>query len=432
MMRSSVMKSSMIKIAVLGAGVVGVTTAYALCKKGYQVCIVDQWDKAAMGSSFANGGQLSYSYKTPVANSKILRDLPAVLLGRDPALVVKPTLDFNFYRWGGRFLFECLPGRSKANGKVMQELADISRREFRSLAQSLPLDFDYGEESGKLYIFSEQKEYEKAIQSAPETDTYRYLSPDQVIDQVPALSGNRDNIAGAVFSVIDESGDPHAFCNGLIQYMVDAFGLTVHYGHTLSPLSANGAFIESVETNKGSISADAYVLATGVQSASIVANLGIKLPIYPMKGYSVTVPATDACPDVSMTDTRQKTVYCKLGDRLRIAGVAEFSGYDMDINEKQIKRMLDNARVFLPDAGDYDRVLNQWCGLRPLTPDSLPIIGQSKYSNLYLNVGHGMLGWTHGMGSAFLLEKAISEPGYMNQYPKLHPERFRFMHTHQL
>ncbi len=390
------------KIVVLGSGVTGVTTAYKLAKKGCQVTIIDQFEQAGMGSSYGNGGQLSYGYKTPIANPKVLKQLPKILSGLDPAFRIYPSLDLDFYLWGLRFLAQCSPGKSQHSAKIMTILGRHSQKCLMDIITQTGIEFDYRQQSGKLYVCQN----ETIMLDADQDDRTVVWSKNELFDKIPALKNNQ-SVVGGIYESSEDAADCHKFCNELVRYSQNQHAVTVLNGHQIESLEHADSNIIGVQTDKGLVTADAYVMAMGPHSAGFMKPLGVKLPIYPMKGFSVTVPATAMCPDVSITDTHTKTVYCRLGERLRIAGFAEFSGMSTQIKQKRIDRMLNNARKFLPEAGDYDTVLESWCGLRPATPDSIPIVGECAFENLYLNTGHGMLGWTHSAATADLLTNCI-------------------------
>lgn len=395
------------KVLVLGAGVIGVTTAYVLARRGCEVVIADREATAARGTSYANGGQLSYDYRTPIANPSVLLQLPKILAGLDPAFRIHPSTHIDFYRWGLQFLWQCRPQASRRSAEVMQSLGQMARTKLRSIVAETGLHFDYKQDAGKLYLYSSEPQWQRA---APDKNS-QALKMDQVYLQCPGLNQSLPFIKGILYPH-DDVGDCHQFSQNLLEYCVEYQRVTFLPNCCARSFSVAKNSVQGVNTTQGLLQADAYVLALGAQSAPLMKSIGTYLPIYPMKGYSVTVPATDRYPQVSVTDTQTKTVYCRLGSRLRIAGYAEFSGYTTQIDTNRITQLLDNARRLLPLAGDYDRVLEQWCGLRPATPNSLPLVGPSAYENLYLNTGHGMLGWTYAAATASLLEDALFENKY--------------------
>ena len=392
------------KVIVIGAGVVGVTTAYRLCKAGHEVVLLDAFDTPGQGTSYANGGQLSFDYRTPIANLSVLKSMPKILLGQDPAFSVSLLQTVAFYRWGLSFLYECLPHRSSASSSAMQALGKLSRQRFYELVEDTKIHFDYRKNAGKLYAYDTAVAFEQAKQASS--------SPSMLSKELHAhykVFNTSSLLVGGVFDPDEDVGDCQQFSKNLVRYLIEHYQLTFFSDCRVESIEDANKKITSLTTNKGTFEADRYVLCTGVGSNALLRQLNIHLPIASMKGYSVTVPAAKQCPDVSVTHTDKKTVYCKLGDRLRIAGFADFSSASK-ASDIQVKtdELLHNARAYLPHAGDYDRVLDRWCGERPVTPDSLPIVGKSGIENLYFNVGHGMLGWTYSSGTADLLMQSMN------------------------
>ena len=390
------------KVLVIGAGVVGLTTAYKLAKGGCRVTIVDKNEKPGFGASYANGGQLSYSYKTPIANMKVISQLPRILLGLDPAFKIYPTTDIDFYRWGLQFLKYCLPKYSSQSTSTMQKLGALSQKRTADLVIDTGIDFDYRKRAGKLYVYENFKDFQL---SANNVETKNIWDAEKVYRDIPSLG--MDNIEGGIFDAEEDAADSHKFCNRLLDYIQQKYDVKFLGDCTVTSISNQDTNVLSVVTSEGELTADNYILTAGAQSAQLCKTLGVKLPIYPMKGYSITVPANASAPRISVTDTARRMVYCRLGDRLRIAGIAEFSGKSPDVKEQRIQQLLENARSYLPQAGDYNTILDAWCGLRPATPDSLPIVSNTTYTNLFLNAGHGMLGWTYAAATADILSHLV-------------------------
>lgn len=389
------------KSIVLGAGVVGVTTAYHLAKKGAKVILIDQHDHAATACSSGNGGQLSYNFHNPIASPAVLKQLPKIVLNLDPAFKVYPTLNLDFYRWGIQFLKQCSAKNSSHSSAVMLQLCQLAKRHIQNTIKETDIKFDYRKRSGKVYLYPSENLQKKAFNKGNQTTL---LNSEDINKLLPQVLSNR------FYGVLDEeeeSGDSRKFCRELIKYMETHLDVTFIPNTKLRSFNVEHNKIASIMTDQGSASADNYVVCLGAQSSDLLKPIDIHLPIYPMKGYSVTVPATESCPNLSITDTQHKTVYCKLGNRLRIASFAEFSDKSSIIRESRIQHLIDNAKRFMPDAGDYTTINETWCGLRPSTPDSIPIVEQSKYENLYLNTGHGMLGWTQSSATAHLVSQLI-------------------------
>jgi D-amino-acid dehydrogenase len=433
------------KIAILGAGIVGITSAYMLAKRGHQVLLIDKGEPG-QGGSFANGGQLSYNYSTPIANPSVFTQLPKIILGLDPAFRVYPSLDLDFYRWGLKFLSACSPTQVATSKKAMLALGRHTKIELaeilHTVGDELDFGFDYQGRAGKLNVYSD----EAALMQASKNNHCVLWDRAELIKKMPALENNK-NIVGGLWDQEEDSGDCYKLCQSLVNYMQKNLKVELLSHHKITAIHHDGEKITSLSTDKSvnksidktisendkhpkqsteaiSINADAYVNCLGPQSTKLLKSINIHLPIYPMKGYSVTVPATKDCPFVSITDVKNRVVFCKLGDRLRVAGFAEFSGYRATLKPGRIESMLASAKAFMPTIGDYDTVLDQWCGLRPATPDSLPVVGATQYENLFLNTGHGMLGWSHALATATLLSNMIDktpQPFAANFYS---PKRF--------
>ncbi|NVK44523.1 MAG: D-amino acid dehydrogenase [Oceanospirillaceae bacterium] len=404
------------KIAVLGAGVVGVTTAYYLGLKGYRVTLVDADKSVAGKTSYANGGQLSYSYTDSLASPSILPKLHKLVRGKDPAFTIKPSADPKLIKWGMRFLRNCTREREQFNTRAVLRLAMHSRGELHRMLERHEIRFEH-RMAGKLHIYTDVYAFESACIKAQLKQSWgcpqEILDSNACLQKEPALKHFSDDIAGGIYSPLDEVGDAQAFSVALAEICVKEFGCELMLETAITGIRTANNRVIGVDTRNGPVNADAYVFALGPQSPLFARILGIDLPIYPLKGYSITVPAGPEAPEVSITDTQNKVVFCTLGNKLRIAGIAELVGYSDSIEASRIEQLIEIGRKRLPLAGDYDTILHQWSGLRPLTPQSAPLLGKSGLGNLYLNTGHGMLGWTLACGSASILATIVegtSEP----------------------
>ncbi len=398
------------KIIVLGAGVVGITTAFCLARRGHSLQVVEGAPTAARGTSFANGGQLSYCYTDPLASPAILPKLPGLALGRDPAFQLQPSLDPALIRWVTQFLRNCTGERELRNLRNVLRLALHSREVLHRILAEHDIEFDF-RVSGKLHVYADRETVDKAdarVRLKNECGCgQQVLDSQSCVEREPALATIADKIAGGVFSPLDEAGDAQRFAEGLERLCRERHGAEFLYGTKITGLVTGKSGIARVETDKGSLAADGYVVALGPNSPAICDLIDLDVPVYPLKGYSITVPATATAPSISITDTANKMVYCKLGDRLRIAGMVELAGWDTEIDARKISLLLDKARERFPEAGEYDKVLHRWSGLRPATPGSAPLLGETTIPNLYLNTGHGMLGWTLACGSADLVADLV-------------------------
>lgn len=393
------------KIIVLGSGLLGVTTAYELGKRGFEVTVIDRQDSSAAETSFANGGQLSYSHAEPWASASLLPKLPKWLMHPDSPLVFRPRADIDMIRWGLGFLRNCTNFRADTNTVNLLRLGLYSRQCLHIIKNNESLDFNYSDK-GILHIYSTKAELEHGIRQVELQAKFggdeKIISRDEVLALEPTLAHSTQAIVGGIHAHHDESGDAHSFCTQLAKIASEKYGVKFKYGVFINDLKKNGKNIVAVETDQGDMEADGFVMALGSYSTIYLRKIGIKVPIYPMKGYSITTQANEFCPNISITDGTHKIVYSRLGDKLRVAGTAEFAGYDHSINEERIIPIVRAASTLLPKA-DWKQEISKWACLRPSTPDGPPIIGGTPYKNLFLNTGHGTLGWTQAAGSATLL-----------------------------
>lgn len=398
------------RVTVLGAGVIGVATAYYLARAGHEVTVVDRQPGPALETSFANGGQISANHVTPWATPatpwKTLK-----WLGRtDAPLLFHLRADPALWAWSVRFLANCTSRRMRINIDRALRLALYSRSELAKLRSETGIRYD-ALTRGILHIFRNVRDYREAL---PQVDLMnrlgcvrRVVSVDECVDLEPALAGVGDQLVGGIFSPDDESGDAYAFTVQLAEICA-GLGVDFRYGVRIEGLVVDGWRIDGVETDAGIIGGDAFVVALGSYSPHLVKGLAITLPVYPAKGYSVTLTVVDEsrAPMVSLIDDEFKMVYSRLGDRLRIAGTAEFAGYDTTVTEIRASFILDKTLGLFPGCGDPDKA-EFWAGLRPSTPDGVPVIGGTRYPNLFLNTGHGTLGWTMACGSGRVLADII-------------------------
>lgn len=399
------------QVIVLGAGIVGVTTAYYLSRAGYQVTVIEQADAAGLQTSFANGGQLSYSYTEPLAQPYILSKLPALLFSYYAPLAIKPTLSPRFLQWLYHFLRNCTHARAEANMFNVLNLGLYAREQIHQLiARETDLEFDYLT-AGKMYLYLDAKDFEQGAQRAASKNgancQQHVLTPEQCLEREPALADIAPQLVGGVYSPLDESGDAHRFTQNLARICATRYGVKFLYNTAIQSITAHHQHIHAVQTAQGEMKADIFVVTLGIASPRVLQALDLTVPIYPMKGYSLTMPATEHSNYISLTDVKHRLVFSRLGNRLRIAGIAEL-GYDDDtILPRKAELVARLAKMVLPNGGNYQDI-QYWTGVRPQTPDSVPIIGETRYNNLFLNTGHGMLGWTLSCGSAAILADLIS------------------------
>ncbi len=398
-------------IVVLGAGVVGMTTAYVLARNGFAVTVIDAGSSPAeRGASFGNGSQLSYSYTDAMASPSMVANLPKYLLGRDPAFRIRMSASPRFLEWGLRFLGNSSQRSFERNTIDVLKLAMESRQEFSYLANKVAFDH---RQSGKLNLYACHESLEKARKLSDLKNTFganqAILERDEAIEREPALAHYGHSFVGALWSPDDESGDSRLFCQGLKALLEDEFGTRFLFDTRIHALKTNTGRLEALATDRGELPARLAVLALGTWSASIARSVGIRLPIWPVQGYSMTLPATEYAPLVSITDTTRKTVFCRIGNRLRIAGLADIGPGEALYRHERFETLFNTAQEIFPKAGDYSGEVGAWTGLRPVTPNSQPILGKSKVTGLFLNCGHGSLGWTLSMASAVKVASEIAD-----------------------
>ncbi|WFU17819.1 FAD-dependent oxidoreductase [Bradyrhizobium sp. CB3481] len=401
------------KICILGAGVIGLTTAWCLAEAGYDVVIVDRHASTAKDASAANGAQLSYAFVAPLASPATLKKLPSLLLSRNSPMRIRAGLDPALISWAARFLLACRPGAVRETVAAQLALAALSRSELTRLTQNLRLSFGL-RTAGKLVIHRSAREFKTACRSvvaAGEEHGQQILSAAECLALEPALQLDADQLAGGIFTASEQVGDCAAFCAALtvrlrqrrnVEWLLDT--------PIIGPVRAGGRLV-AVDTGKGQIAADHFVLCMGAASGAFARACGFYLPIYPLKGYSITLapPPQARVLRHSITDMARKLVFAPLArdgrSAVRIAGIADLESNDMTLDGGRIDILRRAAAELLgiEAAGD----IAPWCGLRPATPDSRPIIGWSPLEGLFINSGHGMLGWTLACGSARLTADMI-------------------------
>jgi len=404
------------KVIVLGAGLLGVTSAYFLRQQGHEVTVIDRQASPAAETSFANGGQISVSHAEPWANPSAPLKVLKWLGKEDAPLLFRIRADMRQWLWGLQFMRECTPGRTRHNIAQIVRLGTYSRDTLQALRRDIGIEYDERTQ-GILHFYTSQKEFDGAEGPAAQMRELgcdrRVISADDAVKLEPALRHIRPQLAGATYTAEDESGDANRFARELVA-RCRGDGVQFLMSHTVTALREAGGTIDHVEATDADgrfqrVRGDAYVLAMGSLSPIYAAPLGIRLPIYPAKGYSVTMPVKDAAMahQVSLTDDEYKLVFSRLGDRLRIAGTAELNGYDRDLNRVRCEAIVRRTEALFPGAGDAEQA-QFWTGLRPATPSNVPIIGRSRIANLYLNTGHGTLGWTHSCGSGKSIARIVS------------------------
>lgn len=415
------------KVAVLGSGIIGISTAWWLRQAGHEVVVIDRAKGPAQETSRASGGQIAVSYSQPWANPRTPWQLVRWLLRDDAPLLFRPRLDVQQWAWGLMFLRECMPGRVPRHARSLLRLAEYSRSTLQAMRRDLNID-DQHTATGILSFYRDQATFDASQEMAGILRDFgvdrRVVTPDEVISLEPALATIRDRIVGGEFTADDETGDAYLFATSLARKAEQA-GVQFQYDTQLTRLRSEGGGIIAAEVVDAEgvyqkVTADAYVVALGAHTPRFVRPLGVNCPVYPAKGYSATFDIIDdtLAPAISLTDGNNKIVYTRMGTQLRMAGTAELSGYSRALNTIRCDNMLRQARELFPMAVDFDNV-RFWAGLRASTPSNVPIVGRTKIRNLYLNTGHGTLGWTMSAGSGRALADLISGRQPVPEFPFL-------------
>ena len=408
------------KVIVLGAGIVGTASAWFLNKAGHEVTVIDRQPAVAQETSFANGCQISVSHAEPWANPSAPLKILQWLGKEDAPLLYRFRPEWLQWRWGLEFLKQCTPSHTANNIRQIIAIAEYSRQILQSVREETQIEYD-ALTKGILHFYTDEKEFQQSLPSAQlmrELGCPRHtISTEEVIRLEPALQAMQEKIVGGDYTANDESGDVHKFALGLASHASNA-GVQFQFNTLITKLIKEGAGssarITGVEIidehgNHQVLYADAFVIAMGSFSVTLAKQVGIDLLIYPGKGYSATysVLHDKLAPSVSLTDDGHKLVISRLGDRLRVAGTCELNGYARDLNPTRCAAITRRTQELFPDACDYEHPV-YWSGLRPLTPSNVPYIGKTRYPNLFLNTGHGTLGWTMGCGSGKAIADIIS------------------------
>jgi len=389
------------RTAVIGAGVVGLATAYALARRGARVHLIDRSTGPAMGTSFANGAQLSYAYTDAMAGPAVWKQLPGLLFGNDRCFRARNSLDLDYFRWGLSFLRNATAGRNRRNTLDVLALAQASREEMDALLERHPIQFEH-RVAGKLHVYYSAEAFHtaRAMVELKQAHGVRQwlVSPEEAMGIEPALAG-ATGMAGAVYSPEEAVGDPWRFATGLLEILRRDYAVEASFNRRVTALRRDGQHWQVHSAQRTVQTFDQVVVCTGIDAARLLRPLGIRVPVMAVKGYSFTAPCGSRAPTTSITDTSRKLVFARLGSSIRVAGLAEVNEWDTTPEAARVRDLVDLARASLPQAADYDQVASHWAGLRPVTPTSAPVI-RAASPGLALNLGHGMLGWTLAMGSA--------------------------------
>ncbi len=399
------------KVIVLGSGVIGVTTAWYLMRQGHEVTVLDRQPAAGMETSFANAGQISPGYSAPWAAPGIPLKALRWMAMRHRPLVLWPLADARLWSWLAAMLANCTEAAYSRNKRRMVALAEYSRDTLIALRDETAIAYD-GRQAGTLQLFrtSKQLDHVGADTAVLEASgvAYEVLDAAGCVNAEPGLGGARAGFGGGLRLPGDETGDAHLFTQRLAA-LAAAAGVAFRHGVRIEAIETDGARISGIRTAAGRERADAYVVALGSYSPALLRPLGLRIPVYPVKGYSLTLPVVDAAaaPRSTIMDETYKVAITRLGERIRVGGTAELAGFSARLRAPRRRTLERSLSDLFPRAGE-PRGARFWTGLRPMTPDGTPVIGRTRYPELFLNTGHGTLGWTMACGSARLLADLIS------------------------
>ncbi|HRH87212.1 MAG TPA: D-amino acid dehydrogenase [Rubrivivax sp.] len=399
------------KVLVLGSGVIGTSVAYYLARDGHEVQVVDRQEGPALETSFANAGEVSPGYSAPWAGPGVPVKAIKWMLMRHSPLVIWPLLDPAMWRWGAAMLANCTERAYALNKSRMVPIAEYSRDCLKALREATGIAYD-DRAQGTLQLFRTQQQLDGIGGDVAVLEQYGV--PYEVLDRAgfvkvePALALTQQKFVGALRLPGDETGDCFKFTNRLAE-MAQALGVSFRWGTPIQALERQGAQITGVRTDAGLLQADRYVLALGSWSPLLLRPLGLRIPVYPVKGYSITVPITDAkgAPESTIMDETHKVAVTRLGERIRVGGTAELAGYSLALREARRATLEHVVTDLFPKGGDVSQA-SFWCGLRPMTPDGTPIVGPTPLRNLLLATGHGTLGWTMAAGTGRVIADLVS------------------------
>lgn len=398
------------RVLILGGGVIGATTAYYLARSGHEVVVADRQPGPALETSFANAGQVSPGYSAPWAGPGVpLKAIQWMLMNHSP-LVIRPSLDPALWRWGAQMLRNCTAARYKVNKARMVRIAEYSRDCLKALREDIGISYD-DRAMGTIQLFRTQKQLDgvgKDVEILKKSGVpFEVLDRAGYVAHEPALAEVQEKFVGALRLPGDETGDCFKFTNAIAEAAM-RLGADFRFGVTIEGLETTGGEITGVRTDAGTLTADRYVLALGSYSTKMLAPIGIRVPVYPVKGFSITVPITDPdmAPTSTIMDETHKVAVTRLGDRIRVGGTAQLSGFNLDLEAGRRRTLEFVVTDLFPKGGDVSRA-TFWTGLRPMTPDGTPILGGTKYGNLYLSTGHGTLGWTMAAGTGRVMADLI-------------------------
>jgi len=396
------------EIIVIGGGVVGLTSAWWLLEAGHKVTLLERAPQVGTGTSFSNGGQLSYRYVSPLADVGVPFKALQWMFQEYGPLRFKPQLDLHQWTWLAAFLANCRADANRKTTHKLLQLGELSRRAMDQLDTVVPPTSFEWRDAGKLVVYRTRKAFEAATAKSDPSSTAQVWSAADCVAHEPALAAVEDKLEGGIYNGGEAVADCYAFCVTLAERIAShpRFAGFLH-ADALKFVTA-GDKVTGLQTSTGLAKADAYVLAAGMQSRTLAKSAGISLPIYPLKGYSLTAPIRpqDVAPEISVTDFERKVLYARIGGNLRVAAMVDMMGEDLRLDARRLDSLTRQVRETMPQAADYNNI-TPWAGLRPATPNSAPIVGPSPYTNLWLNIGHGPLGFTFACGTASVLTDLV-------------------------
>lgn len=393
-------------VLVLGAGVAGLTSAYILARDGHRVTVIDRRPGVALEGSYATGGQLSYHHAAPIAGPGVIGKLPSWLFGNTSPVRLDVHADWQQIRWLAKFLGACNGRTHDYTTLRLLSMAALSRTIMQGFLQQNETSCDW-RQTGKLIVHSSETEFESAKRVAAYKETLGFpldiLTTDECLEREPALKAMMNRMVGGVFAPKEDTADCYKFCRDLHMILdKPPYGVTFMLGTNVTQLVTLGRRVVGANTSQGLVEADAIVLAMGCDSRVLTKPFGYVAPIYPVKGYSLSLPIDDenAAPTMSVTDYRHRIVYARMRGRLRVAGMADIGDRSNNFSQGRLDTLAEHASRSFPQASNFEK-LDPWCGLRPTTPNGWPVLGRMpKAENVFLNMGHGMLGFTLAFGSA--------------------------------
>ena len=400
------------KVIIAGSGIVGISSAYYLAKAGHEVTVIDQESAAALGTSFANAGRLSYGMSSPWAGPGIPFKAMKWLVAKYAPLVINPKLSILTMKFLFRILKNCTASRYEINKSRMIRVSKYSKKAIAEFVKEHDFDFEL-KSHGLLQVFRTQAQIDTSKKDMTVLDAYNIkyesLDVEGCIEAEPALVHVKDKIKGGLRYLEDQSANCFLFADNLTRICKD-MGVKFDFNVTIQKLNTVDKTLTGIQTNKGEYQADKYIIALGSASADLVSPIGMQLPIYPVKGYSITVPVKSDidAPQGTLMDETYKVAITRLGDTVRVAGIAELTGYDKTLSKSGDRITQFVLNDLFPKAVEQVPDDHLWAGLRPMTPDGTPIIGKTPYDNLFLNTGHGTLGWTMGLGSGKIINSIVS------------------------